>query len=102
MKLQDKQDIASAVTEAQGKISEGINIIDQRQKLIKMADSSVHGWKMVAEYENNCLADNSDDEKRMVKAESRAERKSKQSRGSDDFNRTNASLSLGLINFQHT
>ena len=42
-----------------------------------MADRSEHGWATVKEYLEDELADNSDDEKRMQKAEFRAGRKLK-------------------------
>ena len=42
-----------------------------------MADRSEHGWATVEEYLEDELADNSDDEKRMQKAEFRASRKLK-------------------------
>ena len=48
-----------------------------RQKLIKLADSSELGWRVVTEYEANPLASDSDDEKRMYKAEARASKKIK-------------------------
>ena len=52
-------------------------MIAHRQKLIQMADSNNLGWKMVQEYESNPLADDSDDERHMYKAEARASRKLK-------------------------
>ena len=59
------------------KISEGIDIIKHRQKLIKLADTSEAGWRVVQEYETNPLAEDSEDEKRIFKAQNRAERKVK-------------------------
>ena len=49
-----------------------------RQKAILIADRSEHGWATVAEYEEDELADNADDEKRLFRAEARAGRKLKQ------------------------
>lgn len=75
--LKESNDTSGAVANAKGKIVEGIDLVEKTQKLIKMADSSPLGWKLVAEYERNTLADDSEDEKRMLKAETRAERKGK-------------------------
>ena len=47
----------------------------ERQKLIKIADRSEYGWGVVTEYTADELADGSDDEKRLEKAEKAAERK---------------------------
>lgn len=44
-------------------ISEGIEILSKRQKLIKMTDSSEYGRLLVEQYQTNPLADDSDDEK---------------------------------------
>ena len=52
----------------------------QRQKLIKMADASELGWRVVNEYVANPLASDSEDEKRMYMAEARASRKFKAER----------------------
>ncbi|XP_033732905.1 uncharacterized protein LOC117322230 [Pecten maximus] len=62
------------------KISEGMDIIKHRQKLIRLADSSESGWSTVSEYENNELADDSDDDRRIQRAENRAQRKLKAQR----------------------
>jgi hypothetical protein len=41
------------VVGAKEKISEGIGIVQERQNMIKLADSSDLGWKVVQEYESN-------------------------------------------------
>ncbi|VDH99940.1 Hypothetical predicted protein [Mytilus galloprovincialis] len=66
-----------SVRTAKMKIIEGIDLVCERQKLIKLADSSQLGWKVVSEYVANPIADDSEDEKKMMRAQSRAERKSK-------------------------
>ncbi|VDI50072.1 Hypothetical predicted protein [Mytilus galloprovincialis] len=71
------------------KITEGMSLIRDRQKLIKLADSSEAGWRVVAEYTANPLAENSEDEKRMYKAQTRAEAKIKK----EKFKRKPASSS---------
>lgn len=53
------------------------DILKRRQKLIQLADTSELGWRMVAEYESNPIASDSEDEKRIHKAEYRASRKAK-------------------------
>ena len=58
-------------------IGEGIDILTHRQKLVKMADSSENGWKTVEEYETNSLSDDSDDEKRIRRADLSAGQKLK-------------------------
>jgi len=66
-----------SVQTAKTKIEEGIDLVKERQKLIKLADSSALGWKVVTEYISNPIADDSDDEKRMARAQARAEKKNK-------------------------
>lgn len=67
---------------AQRKISEGIDILSHRQKLVKLADGSEHGWKVVQEYEAHPLAEDSDDEKKIYHAQLKADLKVKQERRS--------------------
>ena len=66
-----------AVDKATTALKEGEKLIAERQKLIRIADRSDHGWATVEEYMEDELADNSDDEKRLFKAEQRAARKIK-------------------------
>ncbi|CAC5365114.1 unnamed protein product [Mytilus coruscus] len=74
------------IDSATQRIGEGIDLLTHRQTFVKMADQSESGWKMVEEYQTNSLADNSEDEKRIRRADVRdaqkmkAERKTKKSR----------------------
>ena len=56
-------------------IREGISSIQDRQKLIRIADRSDFGWDVVNEYEADELAADSEDEKKISKAEKAAEQK---------------------------
>ena len=69
------------IEEAQLKIAEGVEIIKHRQKLIRLADSSEAGWRAVDEYVKNPIASDSEDEKKISKAQTRAERKVKETQG---------------------
>ena len=61
-------------------IKEGEKLISQRQKLILIADKSEHGWATANEYVKDELASDSEDEKRLYKAESRAKTKVRDAR----------------------
>ena len=50
-------------------------MIRLRQKSIRLADRSEFGWSVVTEYDADELAEDSDDEKKIEKAEKAAERK---------------------------
>ena len=62
---------------AKTSVQEGKSSIQQRQKMLKLADSSELGWKVETEYQANPLASDSDDERKIYKAEVRAERKNR-------------------------
>ena len=59
-------------------LDSGTEVVSKRIKVIKMADKSDFGLSMVNEYLWDELAPNSDDEKRMYRAERKAERKTKE------------------------
>ena len=68
-----------AVEKIRSLVNEGEKLLD-RQENIKIADRSEYGWATVAEYEEDELAANSGDEKRLQRAEQSACRKQKSSK----------------------
>ena len=68
---------SECISAATNAIGQGKDVLVHRQKLIKMAGQSESGWRVVDEYQTNQPADDSDDEKKIFKAESRAARKIK-------------------------
>ena len=67
----------AAVEKAKQLLEEGEKIINERQKHIRIADRSDNGWATVEEYVEDELAENEDDEKRLLRADARAGRKLK-------------------------
>ncbi len=65
----------SQIEKAKRALTEGKELIAKRQKLLKIADRADGGWRVAEEYEKDPVADNSDDEKRIRKAEKAAEQK---------------------------
>lgn len=61
-------------------LNEGKTLLAARQKHIRIADRSEHGWNTVVEYEADELASDSDDEKKLEKAEKAADRKAQRGR----------------------
>ena len=55
-------------------------LICKRQKLIRIADKSVDGWKVVDEYISDEMASDLEDEKRLKKAKETASWKRRQPR----------------------
>ena len=64
-----------ALERAQEALTQGMKLLAERQKLIKIADRSEYGWGVVAKYTADELANGSDNEKWLEKAETVAERK---------------------------
>ncbi|XP_073253265.1 uncharacterized protein [Porites lutea] len=56
-------------------LESGTELVSKRVKAIKLADKSEFGWATVNEYLSDELASDSDDEKRIYRAERRTERK---------------------------
>ena len=63
------------VEKALEELKEGEKKLAHRNKLILIADSAEEGWEVVNEYQRRDLADDSDDDKRIRQAESRASQK---------------------------
>ena len=62
-------------------LNQGKQAITQRNKLVRIADREQRGWKMVAEYVKDNLAEDSDDEKNMRRARKAADEAYRQARG---------------------
>ena len=56
-------------------------MIEQRQKVIRLADESELGWKLVDEYMQSEIASDEVDQKKIHRAQSRAHGKAKLDRG---------------------
>ena len=63
-----------AVDRATKLVKEGKDLIEARQKMIRLADRSEYKWDIVNEYEADELAADSEDDKRITKAEKAAEK----------------------------
>lgn len=59
-------------------LDKGESLLAQRQKHILLADKSEFGWMIIQEYKKNDLADDSDDEKKIIRAEAKARSQAKQ------------------------
>ena len=74
-KLNPVEEHNKAIAKKTGKLlKEGIKAIEVRQKHIKIADRAELGWAVMAAYEEDELASDLDDEKRIYRAEREAER----------------------------
>ena len=51
------------------------NQLTERVKMLRIADSSIHGWATVMEYENNPVAESEEDDKKLRRAEQAAQAK---------------------------
>ena len=71
---------AKSYDKVKAALDSGTEVVSKRIKVIKLADKSDLGWSTVNEYLSDELASNSDDEKRMYRAERRAGRKTKERR----------------------
>ena len=63
---------SSNIVKAREELLEGISLLNNRQKIIKLADKSEFGWATVQEYLDDELADDEADASKIKKAEKRA------------------------------
>ena len=68
----------SALQQAKASVEEGMTLLKDRQKAIRLADRSELGWAVVNEYGEAELAEDSEDEKRIAKAVATEEKRAAQ------------------------
>ena len=59
-------------------LEKGEKLLSERQKHILLADKSDFGWSLIREYKRNDLAEDSDDEKKIIRAKAKARTQAKQ------------------------
>ena len=80
-----EKEAQETLKKAQQSLDEGMEAIEKRQKHIRVADSSDYGWSTVQLYDAHPLAADSEDEKRLEKAEREAERLANKRRKGGNF-----------------
>ncbi len=80
-----------AFVEAREHIKSGMNLIEQQQKLIRIADREDDGWDVVKHYIEDDLAEGSGDEKNLKKArkDAAADKKKKQEKRASEHRKRN-------------
>ena len=79
-----ESELETDLDSAKENLSKAKKVIEARIKLIKLADKSDNGWSTANEYVTDDLAENSDDDKKIRRAEARAEQKRKKSHGGEN------------------
>ena len=70
-------DQKTALESAKTKLEQGMKALAMRQKHIKIADRSEHGWGTVAHYQEDPLASGPEDDKEIERAENKVEKDAK-------------------------
>ena len=79
--IEEAKDACSACQfdKVHASLEKGEKLLTERQKHILLADKSDFGWSLIREYKRNDLAEDSDNEKKIIRAEARARNQAKQS-----------------------
>ena len=67
----------NALDKVKDSLQKGENLLKEHQNHILLADKSEYGWSTVQEYKKSEIADDSDDKKKMFKAQAQAKGHSK-------------------------
>ena len=70
-------DQKTALESAKTKLKQGMKVLATRQKHIKIADCSEHGWGTAAHYQEDPLASSPEDDKKIERAENKVEKDAK-------------------------
>ena len=97
------QDPAPSVSSAVRHLDEGMEALAERNRMIELCEVSEHGWLTVDEYCKRPLAEDSDDDTRMRRAEGAAGRKKKalSQRGKSKSFRRNNSNNYNNYHYQN-
>ncbi|KXJ17320.1 hypothetical protein AC249_AIPGENE16297 [Exaiptasia diaphana] len=99
--IEDAQ--AAVVAKVKTSLEEGTKILNERQKMIVLADKSQYGWKTALEYKHHDLPSDNDDEKKIYHAEARAAKSAKRfTGGSRGLRRPSTTHKRSLANFAKT
>jgi len=72
--IDTEEDLPEEIAKANKDLAEGIELLLQRNKLIKLADQSDAGWAIVTQYQTNEVADDDEDDRKIRRAETAAVR----------------------------
>ena len=79
--IEEAKDACSArqFDKVHASLEEGEKLLTEMQKHIMLADKSDFGWSLILEYKRNDFAEDSDDKKKIIRADARARTQAEQS-----------------------
>ena len=102
--LEDAEDSLESndVQKAQQAIEQSIINVKEHQKLFLLADQSKYGWNTMQDYKQHELTKNSDDEKKIYKAEVRAARNSRRAMSSRSLSNQRSGPASSTVSSQQS